>query len=198
MLISIKKVVVAIFIVSLSLLITACNLKPVDPNTLNAQQSYSDFDGVAVKVGEAAPGFSLTDGNNKPVTLQSYKNKAPVLLLFYRGDWCPYCVDQLADYQTLLPELEKYNIQLIAISPDNTSSVENTQRKFGQKYVFLSDEKLKVTRQYGIGNEKNLPHPALFLIDEKGVLLWYYASKDHETRPSAAQVEKIIQKIFTK
>ena len=120
------------------------------------------------------------------------------MLLFYRGDWCPYCVDQLTDYQTLLPELEKYNIQLLAISPDKLASVENTQRKFGQSYVFLSDKNLKATRQYGIGNQKNLPHPALFLIDKQGKLVWYYASKDHEARPSSAQVEAIIQKLFKK
>jgi len=198
MIVSIRKVVVSLLLLSLGLMVTGCNLKPVDPVTLNAKQSYSDFDGVAVKVGSVAPGFTLIDAKNNPVALQNYKNRAPVMLLFYRGDWCPYCIDQLADYQTLLPELEKYNIQLIAISPDDIASINNTQRKFGQSYVFLSDQNLKVSRLYGIGNEKDLPHPALFLLDEKGVLLWYYASKDHETRPSASQVEKIIQRLFVK
>jgi len=196
MIIPIKKILFSLFLINTALLATGCNLKPVDPATLSAKHSYADFDGVAVKVGAVAPDFTLMDGGNTPVSLKNYKNKSPVMLLFYRGDWCPYCVDQLADYQSLLPELKKYNIQLVAISPDNTASIENAQRKFGQSYQFLSDEGLKVTRQYGIGNEKNLPHPALFLIDEKGILLWYYASKDHETRPSAAQVEKIIQNLF--
>lgn len=198
MIISIKKVFASIFIVGLGLLLSACNLKSVDPATLDSQKSYSDFGQMTVKVGAAAPDFELKDGKNNSLGLQNYKNRQPVMLLFYRGDWCPYCVDQLVDYQTLLPELEKYNIQLLAISPDNIASTENTQRKFGQNYVFLSDENLKVTRLYGIGNEKNLPHPSLFLIDKQGVLLWYYASKDHSTRPSAAQVEEIIQKLFNK
>ena len=195
---SIQKIFTISLITSAALFISACSLKPVSPDTLSATQSYADFDGVSVKVGSQAPDFSLADAQNNKVSLGGYKNKQAVMLLFYRGDWCPYCVDQLTDYQTLLPELEKYNIQLVAISPDKLASVENTQRKFGQSYVFLSDIDLKVTRQYGIGNQKNLPHPALFLINKQGKLVWYYASKDHEARPSSEQVEAIIQTLFSK
>ena len=195
---SLQTTLIFFIITGAALVTSACGLKSVSPDTLIASKSYADFKGVSVEVGASAPEFSLSDAQNKPVSLSDYNNKQAVMLLFYRGDWCPYCVDQLTDYQTLLPELEKFNIQLLAISPDKLASVENTQRKFGQSYVFLSDPDLEATRQYGIGNEKNLPHPALFLIDEKGVLLWYYASKDHEARPSAAQVEKIIQQLFKK
>lgn len=193
---SMIKTAFSLFVLCLTALTSSCSLKPVDPATLNAEKSYADFDGITVKVGQPVPDFSLLDGSGNQVALNNYKGKRPVMLLFYRGDWCPYCVDQLEDYQALLPELEKYNIQLIAISPDTASSIENTQRKFGQSYVFLSDESLKVTRQYGIGNEKNLPHPALFLLDKKGELIWYYASTDHKVRPGAQQVEIIIKKLY--
>jgi len=186
----------SMLVISLSFLLSACSLKPVSQNTLNASKSYSDFKGVKVVVGQQAPLFSLPDAQGNAVSLQQYKSKQPVMLLFYRGDWCPFCVDQLEDYQSLLPELEKYNIQLIAISPDARASIENTQRKFGRSYLFLSDQDLQITRKYGIGNKKDLPHPAIFLIDKEGTLVWYYASKDHKARPSAVQVEKIIQKSF--
>lgn len=195
---SIQKTFILFLITTTALFTSACGLKAVSSDTLSATQGYADFDGLSVKVGSQAPDFSLADAQNNKVSLGGYKNKQAVMLLFYRGDWCPYCVDQLTDYQTLLPELEKYNIQLVAISPDKLASVENTQRKFGQSYVFLSDKDLKVTRQYGIGNQKNLPHPALFLINKQGKLVWYYASKDHEARPSSAQVEVIIQSLFSK
>ena len=95
-----------------------------------------------------------------------------------------------------MPELEKYNIQLIALSPDGVSSMENTKRRFGQSYVFLSDENLLATSAYGIGSEKNLLHPSLFLVNKKGELLWYYASANHKARPSAQQVEDIIKLLF--
>ena len=193
-----KRTIHVIFSLMLMLSITACNISPVNVDTLNADKSYADFEGVNLKVGALAPDFSLPDSKGKKVSLQSFINKQSALLLFYRGEWCPYCVDQLDNYQALLPELKKYNIQLLAISPDDTSTIENTQRRFGQSYIFLSDKDLAVTRQYGIGNTKNLPHPALFLIDKKGVLRWYYASTDHKVRPTADQVEQIINQIFSK
>ena len=82
--------------------------------------------------------------------------------------------------------------------PNDVSTTNNTQRRSGQRYLFLSDKSLEVPRQYGIGNAKNLPHPALFLIDKKGKLKWYYASTNHKVRPTADQVEQIIEKIFSK
>ena len=63
-----------------------------------------------------APDFNLPTANGVTVSLKSFRNKQAVLILFYRDDWCPYCIDQLSDYQELLPELEKYTIQLIALS----------------------------------------------------------------------------------
>jgi len=191
-----QKIIPALVIILSVLLISACSVKPVSQKTLNAQKSYTDFNGVELKAGDIAPNFSLLDAAGNNVSLGDFKNKQAVLLLFYRGDWCPYCMDQLSDYQALLPELEKYNIQLIAISPDDLSSMRNTSRRFGQSYIFLSDKNLQVTTRYGIGNSKNLPHPSLFLLDKEGVLLWYYASTDHKVRPSAQQVEGIIKALF--
>lgn len=175
----------------------ACTIKPVKTETLNAEKSYADFDGVSVKVGMMATDFNLPDSDGNNVSLASFREKQAVMLLFYRGDWCLYCIDQLENYQALLPKLKKYNIQLLAISPDSLSAMQNTQRRFGQGYIFLSDESLKITKSYGIGSVKNLPHPSLFLINKAGVLKWYYASTDHVARPTADQVEKIIKKIFS-
>ena len=190
------KKLLPLFTIVLSLFLSACSIEPVLQSTLNANKSYADFSGINLKVGEISPDFSLPDADGNKVSLKSFRGEKAVLLLFYRGDWCPYCIGQLSDYQSLLPELDKFNIQILAISPDNLASMKNTKRRFSQNYVFLSDAALKTSIQYGIGNENRLPHPSLFLIDKKGVLLWYYASANHKVRPSAVQVESIIKELF--
>jgi len=177
-------------------LLAGCQVASVDESTLDAAQAYSNVSGVKAGVGEPAPDFTLPDGDGRPVHLADYRGQR-VMLVFYRGDWCPYCMDQLDNYQSLLPELENLNIRLLAISPDDSKAIQNTRRRFGQDYTFLSDADREVIRRYGIISSENLPHPALFLIDEHGVLRWYYASSDHKTRPSSAQVDRIIRKIFT-
>jgi peroxiredoxin len=184
------------FIISLIMFFSACSISPVNDDTLHAQISYADFDGIEAEVGKLAPDFKLPNGQGDLVELNSFRNNQAVMLLFYRGEWCPFCMDQLADYQSLLPELKKYNIQLLAISTDGLSAIENTRRKFVDDYIFLSDEYLQVTRLYGVGNVQKLPHPALFLINKEGVLKWYYASTDFKVRPTAEQVEKIIKQIY--
>ncbi len=178
------------------LILTACGYSPVRDSTVSAEQSFSDFSGVTASVGQPAPDFTLPDGAGNPVTLSSYQGQQAALILFYRGDWCPYCIGQLEDFQRLLPLLESYNIQLLAISPDDQATTENTQRKFGQGYLFLSDKDLAVTRSYGLESTESLPHPALFLVDREGVLRWYYASQDYTSRPSPEQVEGIINEIL--
>jgi len=193
-----NKHIVKHLLLLLSITLSACSISPVNIDTLNADKSYADFKGISLNVGEPAPAFSLPNAKGEPVSLSDFNNNQPVLLLFYRGEWCAYCVDQLDNYQTLLPELEKYNIQLIAISPDDVATTKHTQRKFGQNYIFLSDSDLTITQKYGIGNNKNLPHPALFLIDIKGNLQWYYASTNHKVRPTAEQVEEIIGVLYKK
>ncbi len=192
-----KKLLLATTMLVYTLFSTACSISPVEPDTLDANKSYADFKGVSVKVGEPAPNFSLPDADGKLISLQDFQNKKPVMLLFYRGEWCAYCMDQLDNYQALLPELEKHNIQLLAISPDPAAGLQNTKRRFGQSYLFLSDIDLATTKKYGIGNDKDLPHPALFLIDKEGILKWYYASTSYKKRPTAEQVEKIIQDLFS-
>lgn len=179
----------------LVLFITACKIKPVDENAL-ATDSFTNFAGITVTSGQTMPDFSLPDGEGKPVSLKQFRGKAPVMLLFYRGDWCPFCISQLKDLQNLLPSLEEFGVQLIAISPDTVATTQNTARRFGQNYIFLSDEDRSLINKLGIRSNKNLPHPAIFIVDQKGILRWYYANSDYKTRPTSEQMKIVLQQLF--
>ncbi|HED32842.1 MAG TPA: redoxin domain-containing protein [Gammaproteobacteria bacterium] len=186
-----------LFFLSSFLLLAACSISPVDEKTLSADTPYADFTGIELELNQPAPDFRLLSGSGEMVSLSDFKNSQAVLILFYRGEWCAYCMDQLDNYQALLPELEKYEVQLLAISPDEKSALQSTRRRFGQRYIFLSDADLSVAGRYNVGNDKNLPHPSLFLIDREGRLIWYYASTSHKVRPTASQVEAIIRQKFS-
>ena len=178
------------------LFISACKIKPADENSLAKNDSFSNFVGITVKTGQPMPDFSLPDGEGKSVSLMQFRGKAPVMLLFYRGDWCPFCISQLNDLQNLLPALEEFGVQLLAISPDTVATTQNTARRFGQNYIFLSDEDRSLIDTLGIKNNKNLPHPAIFIVDQKGILRWYYANSDYKTRPTSDQMKIILKQLF--
>jgi peroxiredoxin len=188
------------FLLALSVtFLASCSITPAKQAHL--ENSYSDLQQSVVLEGSAPIDFTLNNGEGEPVTLSEQLRAHHILLLFYRGQWCPYCIDQLESLEAVLPELESYNVKLIAVSPDEASAVKNTQRQFGQLYTFLSDTKLEVTAQYGIASNDALPHPSVFLLKRAddiadSQVLWMYASEDHTVRPSGAQLKAKIEKLF--
>ena len=58
-------------------------------------------------VGETAPDFTLPNANGKPVSLDEALARGPVVVVFYRGTWCPFCNTQLRALQQNLPEITK-------------------------------------------------------------------------------------------
>ncbi len=118
------------------------------------------------------------------------------MLLFYRGSWCPFCLSHLEDIQSLFPDLKEHNIQLLAISPDKAEKSQMLAKKFNQPYIFLQDTDLALAKKYGIQRSDSLPHPAVFLINRDGQLIWYYAGQDYKQRPSASQLRDVINRLL--
>ena len=71
----------------------------------------------SVKVGERVPDFTLPDVSGTPVTLSELLKHGPVVLTFYRGEWCPWCNLTLRAYQRILPQIRALGASLVAVSP---------------------------------------------------------------------------------
>lgn len=66
----------------------------------------------ALRVGDAAPDFTLSDGENRPCSSAALLAKGPLVVSFYRGIWCPYCTLDLQALQAALPAITQYGAQL--------------------------------------------------------------------------------------
>src|SRR5437868_9449251 len=73
--------------------------------------------GNALKEGEQPPDFTLPDARGNAVRLSHLLTQGPVVMTFYRGQWCPYCHLALRAYQQALPQLQEGGATLVAISP---------------------------------------------------------------------------------
>ena len=73
-----------------------------------------------LKVGETAPDWTLTDQNKNKITLS--KTETPVILVFYRGYWCPFCARQLSELRSLLNKDEKVSLYAISVDDAEKSS----------------------------------------------------------------------------
>jgi thiol-disulfide isomerase/thioredoxin len=70
-----------------------------------------------LREGVLAPDFNLPNVDGRPVTLSALLQQGPVVLTFYRGDWCPYCNLQPRAYQAILPQVQALGASLVAVSP---------------------------------------------------------------------------------
>jgi peroxiredoxin len=164
----------------------------------------------SLKVGAHAPDFTLPDVAGKQVTLSELLKQRPVVLTFYRGEWCPYCNLQLHAYQNILPQIKALGASLVAISPQTPDNSLTTVEKKGLTFTVLSDVGNKVAREYGlvisvaekyravytnVGSDLpafngdsswELPMPGTFIIAQDGTVRLAYVDADwtHRLEPA--------------
>ncbi|WP_268849352.1 peroxiredoxin-like family protein [Flavobacterium aestivum] len=101
-----------------------------------------------VKVGDTAPTFEIPNAIGNSVKLDDILQNQKVVLIFYRGGWCPFCNLWLREFQNLLPDFEKTGATLVAVSPQIPDKSLSTEEKLNLKFQVLSDIGNKVARQY--------------------------------------------------
>lgn len=152
-------------------------------NTINnaKQLSKGVEKGYNASIGVKAPDFYLPDQNGNNVSLSEFKGKRNILLIFVRGDWCPYCHMIMRTYMRNNHKFMEKNIMLIAIGPDPVGINREMALKLGLEYKILYDDKMKIAQEYGIRlpdyklpgatfHEEGMPLPASFLIDKNGIV----------------------------
>ena len=128
--------------------------------------------------GDQAPEFRLESTTGEPVSLSDYRGR-PVILVFYPADWSPVCGDQVVLYNELLPEVERYDAQLLGISVDSIWSHRAFSESRSLRYPLLADFEPKgdVSKAFGVYNaEAGNSQRALFVLDPEGVVHWSYIS----------------------
>jgi peroxiredoxin len=128
--------------------------------------------------GTKAPDFTLPVTPDQKITLSGLRGK-PVILAFYPADWSPVCGDQMALYNEVLPEFEKYGAQLLGISVDGAWCHEAYAKSKNLHFPLLADFEPKgdVSRAYGAYLQPaGFSERALFVIDKNGVITWSHLS----------------------
>ena len=104
----------------------------------------------AVNVGDLAPDFTLPDQDGQLVSLSARLDRGPVVLLFVRGGWCPFCALTLRAYDRLRTALSLAGASLIAISPQTQDASLATAERNGLHFPLLSDAGLSTAESYGL------------------------------------------------
>lgn len=115
-----------------------------------AERLGRDGYSAALRAGRVAPKFVLPDHRGEAVSLDTLLQGGPVVLAFYRGQWCPYCNTQLHAYQERLPEFTARKAQLVAISPQTPDNSLSMAERHALAFPVLSDAGSRVADQFGI------------------------------------------------
>jgi len=148
----------------------------------------TDVDTTAVAVGAEAPTFTLPAQDGQPWSLAEALQKGPVVVVFYRGDWCPYCRSQLAELQTFMPQLRERHAQVVGIAPDGVEryAVLHEELGLGDGFDLLHDEGAAVIQQYGVYDaETETAWPALYVLtlqDGQPTVHWRSLAETYKKR----------------
>jgi peroxiredoxin len=149
--------------------------------------------------GTKAPDFELRSTPDQTVSLADFGGQ-PVILAFYPEDWSPVCSDQLALYQELLPEFQRFNAELLGISVDGIWSHLAFAKDRNLHFPLLADfePKGEVARTYQVYRDKDgTTERALYVIDADGIVHWSYISSVG-VNPGADGILRALESLGTK
>jgi peroxiredoxin len=176
---------------------------------LNAQQNPE-----GLLINSKAYDFKGKDQNGEEIRLKELLKKGKVVLVFYRGNWCPYCNRELKKLEDSLQFILDKGAQVVAVTPEKPEGISKTIEKTKASYPILWDEDLKIMKAYdvayeipentlnryrstGINIEENngksgkyLPVPAIYIISQSMDVVYRFFETDYKKRPSVAEILK--------
>ncbi len=162
--------------------------------------------------GDPAPYFSVETVDNEPFDFDPRKLERPVVLISFRGGWCPFCNTHLSELRHVLPEINKMGIDVLFLSGDRPELLYRSLSRETQGdiaalgYTILSDANAQAAIALGIAFKASdktiqrrlekgqdierssmqrhgvLPVPAVFAISREGKITFAYANADYKVR----------------
>jgi peroxiredoxin len=104
----------------------------------------------AVQAGEQAPAFQLHDGHGRAFSSREALLRGPIVLVFYRGRWCPYCTVDLRAIELASHDIRRLGASLVVVSQQTPDDSLETQRRNGLSFESLVDTEGRVAHAYGL------------------------------------------------
>lgn len=158
---------------------------------------YSRFNRIEsyqLTVGNKLPQFELKDSTGQSLRTQDLIG-SPSVLLFYRGNWCPLCMAQVAEIAERYQDMASLGITVALISPQPQEETEKLAAKFEVPFRFLVDEGNKVAEELGIAVRNGVPlgvpgdyspdtvMPTVLVANANGTIIFSDQTDNYRVRP---------------
>lgn len=174
----------------------------------------------ALQTGDIAPDFILPNVDGRSVRLYTELERGPVVLVFYRGGWCPYCKILLHGFQKSFADFKAAGAQVMVISPQLPDQSLITREKGKLTFPVLSDVGLNTARAFGVAfelpkallklyadfgqplekfngaeGERELPMPATFVIRPNRTIAYAHVEADYTRRSEPLEVLNLVREL---
>lgn len=166
-----------------------------------------------LNVGDLAPDVMMLLADGQKVALKDLYSKQPVVLIFYRGYWCPVCNRYLAKFAKDAHKIEELGAKIIAVTPQDYDNIDKTAEKNETNFTIVSDRDETIMKAFDVdyrvtdnyqqkvlkglntsiagtnaSNEAVLPVPATYIIDQSGKIVYKQFDPDYRNRASVDEI----------
>ncbi len=178
-----------------------------------AQNTRSVDDANGLPVGVTAPDFQAIDADSISFKLTAALRTGPVVLIFYRGHWCPVCNKHLGAVQDSLKLITDRGATVVAVSPQKPEYLEKMADKSGAAFRLIYDEGYAIADAYDVtftpgkkqlftynillngdlkkahsDDSQRLPIPATYIISSEGNIVWRQFDPDYHNRSTVKEI----------
>lgn len=166
-----------------------------------------------LEVGEMAPSIMAQDQNGNSINSKEILKQEKILLIFYRGNWCPHCKKHLGELENNLTALKEKGVFVLVITPESLEKTIETQEKFKTSFSIVHDFGNRIMKDYKVAfeinelnvpnyydkitelvneynseSEKVLPVPATYLIGTDGKIEYVQYDPDYKNRSDISEI----------
>ncbi len=170
-----------------------------------------------LELGDKAPQIVSVDQNGKQIDSKTILQDQQILLIFYRGNWCPHCMKHLSSLQSHLQEFKDKGIYVLVVSPESEERTVETSNLIESSFSIIHDSGNKIMNDYMVAfevNEKTVPNyyeklnerlatynvdnnnvlpvPATYLINQDGKVSYVHYDPDYKNRSDLNEILKFL------
>jgi len=186
--------------------------------TANSQEYKTVNEAKGLEVGKTVPNFKALDKDSVSFDLYETLKKGPVVLVFYRGEWCPICNKHLKTLQDSLSLIYEKGATVIAISPQQPQYLNEMSEKTESKFNILYDKDYKIANLFDVNylpktketaiynsmlgaklkttqsdDSQQLPIPATYIINKDAKIIWRHFDPNYKKRSTVADILKALE-----
>lgn len=185
-----------------------------------AQNHRSAEEAQGLKAGNDVPHFQAKTVHGETFVLEQALQQGPLVIIFYRGHWCPVCNKHLGVLQDSLQLIHEKGARVIAVSPEKPELLNKTVEKTGAAFTLLYDEHYRIADAFDVtfrpdsmqrimyntmlgaklknahsDDSQRLPIPATFIISKEGKIVWRQFDPDYKKRSSVKEILTVLSKM---